>query len=136
MGAGMSAVRRAISSPFYRVGGGAGRPGVGGEQAAAVVRHNGMKAPISEGNRPGWWWGVIRRRCSGRYGSGGSTGGGVRQRGREGKARWASRRPLGWLPGGPPRGSGEVGRGWVKNQKWAKVQKEILFEFQLILEIW
>jgi hypothetical protein len=41
------------SSPIYRVGGGAGRPGVGGERAAAVVRHNGMKAAVSEGNRPG-----------------------------------------------------------------------------------
>jgi hypothetical protein len=27
--------------PFYRVGGGAGRPGVREERAAAVVRHNG-----------------------------------------------------------------------------------------------
>jgi hypothetical protein len=27
--------------PFYRVRGGAGRPGIGEEQAAAVVRHNG-----------------------------------------------------------------------------------------------
>jgi hypothetical protein len=35
----------------------------------------------------------------------------------------------------PAHGRGEVGRSWVKNQKWAKVQKEILFEFQLILEI-
>jgi hypothetical protein len=26
---------------FYRVGGGAGRPGVGEERAATVVRHNG-----------------------------------------------------------------------------------------------
>jgi hypothetical protein len=39
------------SLPFYRVGGGAGRPGIGGEQAAAVVRHNGMKVAVSEGNR-------------------------------------------------------------------------------------
>jgi hypothetical protein len=35
--------------------------------------------------------------------------------GGEGKARWAGRRPLGWLVGGPARGRGEVGRGWVKN---------------------
>jgi hypothetical protein len=27
--------------PFYRVGGGAGRPGVREERAVAVVRHNG-----------------------------------------------------------------------------------------------
>jgi hypothetical protein len=40
------------------------------------------------------------------------------------------------LAGGPAWGRGEVGRDWVKNWKWAKVQKEILFEFQLILEIW
>jgi hypothetical protein len=32
------------------------------------------------------------------------------------------------------RGRGEVGSGWVKNQRWAKVQKQFLFEFQLILE--
>jgi hypothetical protein len=37
---------------------------------------------------------------------------------------------------GLARGRGEVGRGWVKNWKWAKVEKEILFEFQLILKIW
>jgi hypothetical protein len=36
----------------------------------------------------------------------------------------------------PAWGRGEVSRGWVKNRKWAKVQKEILFEFQWILEIW
>jgi hypothetical protein len=28
-------------APFYRVGGGAGRPGIGGEWVAAVVHHNG-----------------------------------------------------------------------------------------------
>jgi hypothetical protein len=56
--------------------------------------------------------------------------------GGEGKAGWACRRPLGQLADGPAWGRGEVGRGWVKNLKWAKVQKEILFEFQLILEIW
>jgi hypothetical protein len=50
-----------------------GHPGVGGEWAAAVVRHNGMKAAVSEGNCPGWWWGVMRSRCSGRYGSGGGA---------------------------------------------------------------
>jgi hypothetical protein len=43
---------------------------------------------------------------------------------------------VGRLADGPARGIGEVGRGWVKNQKCAKVQKEILFEFQLNLEIW
>jgi hypothetical protein len=43
---------------------------------------------------------------------------------------------VGRLAGGPARGRGEVGRGWVNNQKWAKVQKEILFKFHLILEIW
>jgi hypothetical protein len=56
--------------------------------------------------------------------------------GGEGKAGWAGRRPLGWLASGPVRGRGVVGRSWVKNRKWAKVQKEIPFEFQLILEIW
>jgi hypothetical protein len=30
-----------VGVPFYRVGGGAGRPGIGGEQAVVVVRHNG-----------------------------------------------------------------------------------------------
>jgi hypothetical protein len=56
--------------------------------------------------------------------------------GQEGKAGWAGRRPLGRLAGGPARGRGEVGHGWVNNQKWAKVQKEIIFKFHLILEIW
>jgi hypothetical protein len=72
------------------------------------------------------------------------TGGGPMRRGRgphvseggEGKAGWDGRRPLGRLAGGPARGRGEVGCGWVKNWKWAKGQKEIPFEFQLILEIW
>jgi hypothetical protein len=41
------------SSPFYRVRGGAGRPRIRGEQAVVVVRHNGMKAVVSEGNRLG-----------------------------------------------------------------------------------
>jgi hypothetical protein len=36
-------------APFYRVGGGAGRPGIGGERAA-----------ILGGDRPGWWWGEMR----------------------------------------------------------------------------
>jgi hypothetical protein len=35
-----------------------------------------MKAAVSEGNRLGWWWGVMRSRCSGRYGSGGGYFGG------------------------------------------------------------
>jgi hypothetical protein len=39
---GGEAVRgRAAAVPFHRVGGGAGRPGDGGERAAAVVRYNG-----------------------------------------------------------------------------------------------
>jgi hypothetical protein len=61
--------------PFYRVGGGAGRPGVRGEWVAAVVRHNGGGG------------GHVRRGlarvvvvsdegggCSGHYGSGRGTG--------------------------------------------------------------
>jgi hypothetical protein len=54
--------------------------------------------------------------------------------GGEGMAGWASRRPLGWLASGTARGRGEVGHGWVENRRWAKVQKEFLFEFLLILE--
>jgi hypothetical protein len=54
--------------------------------------------------------------------------------GEEGKARWAGQRPLGQLAGGPVLGRGEAGHGWVKNRRWAKAQKEIPFEFQLILE--
>jgi hypothetical protein len=54
--------------------------------------------------------------------------------GGEGKTGCASRRPLGRLAGGPARGRGEVCRGWVKNRRWAKVQTEFLFKFQLILE--
>jgi hypothetical protein len=53
----------------------------------------------------------------------------------EGGARTSMREQRG-RPGGPTRGRGEVGRGWVKNRRWAKIQKEILFKFQLILEIW
>jgi hypothetical protein len=37
-------------------------------------------------------------------------------------------------PGGPALGRGEVGHGWVENWRWANAQKEIPFEFQLILE--
>jgi hypothetical protein len=29
-------------------------------------------------------------------------------------------------------GRGVVGRDWAKNRRWGKVQKEILFEFQLM----
>jgi hypothetical protein len=39
--------------PFYRVGGGEGRPGDEGELAAAV------EAAVSGGDRPGRWWGVL-----------------------------------------------------------------------------
>jgi hypothetical protein len=138
------------SSPFYRVRRGAGRSGIGGERAAVVVRHNGMKAAVSEGNEPGVWWGVMRSRCSGRYGS----GGGVRTRemaaaavdlgkkttgrgphvseGGEGKAGWAVRRPLGLLADQPTRGRGEVGHGWAKRLdglagRWAESEGKILF---------
>jgi hypothetical protein len=48
------------------------------------------------------------------------------------KAVWAGRRPLGQLAGGPAVGRGEVGHDWAKNRRWGKVQKEILFKFQLI----
>jgi hypothetical protein len=69
----------ASSLPFYMVGGGAAQPGIGGERVAEVVHHNGMKAAVLEENRLGWWWGVMRSRCSGRYGRGGGAG---RQRAR------------------------------------------------------
>jgi hypothetical protein len=124
MGAGMSAVRRGELLALYRVRGGVGRLGVRGEWVAAVVHHNGMKAAISERNRLGWWWGVMRSRCSGRYGSGRETAAAVVQTGRkmtgrgphvteggEGKAGWAGRRLLGWLASGPERRRGDVGRG-------------------------
>jgi hypothetical protein len=67
------------SSPYYRAEGGAGRLGVRGERAAVVVRPNGMMAAVSEGNQSGWWWGVMRSRCFGRYESRGGAG---RQRAR------------------------------------------------------
>jgi hypothetical protein len=54
--------------------------------------------------------------------------------GEEGKAGWAGRRPLGRLASGLMLGIGEVVHGWVENRRWAKAQKEIPFEFQLILE--
>jgi hypothetical protein len=50
----------------------------------------------------------------------------------EGKAVWAGRSSLGQLVGGPALGRGELGHDWAENRRWAKVQKEILFEFQLI----
>jgi hypothetical protein len=74
----------------------------------------------------------------GRRRSAGLTWGGRRGRGphisegEEGKAVWADQRPLGQLAGGPALGRGEVDRDWAENRRWAKVQKEILFEFQLI----
>jgi hypothetical protein len=75
-----------------------------------------------------------RQRLSG-FTEGGRRGRGPHiSGGEEGKAGWASRRPLGLLAGGSALGRGKVGRGWVKNQRWAKAQKEIPFEFQLILE--
>jgi hypothetical protein len=97
------------------------------------VRHNGMKVAISEGNQSGVWWGVMRSRCSGRYGSGGDAGrwrapretaavGPVKKttgrgphisEGGEGKAGWAGRRPQGRLASGPTCGRGEVGHGWA-----------------------
>jgi hypothetical protein len=52
--------------------------------------------------------------------------------GEEGKAVWVDRRPRGRLAGGPVLGRWEVGRDWAESRRWAKVQKEILFEFQLI----
>jgi hypothetical protein len=66
-----------------------------------------MKAAVSKGNQPWWWWGVMRSRCSGCYGSGGgvrarataaaAVGPGRKMNGRgphiseggEGKAGWA-----------------------------------------------
>jgi hypothetical protein len=48
------------------------------------------------------------------------------RRGRRGEGR------VGRLAGGPALGRWEVGRDWAERQRWAKVQNEILFEFQLI----
>jgi hypothetical protein len=56
------------SLPFYRVRGGAGRPGLGGEQAAVVVHHNGIRWSFQKRIGRGVWWGVMRSRCSDRYG--------------------------------------------------------------------
>jgi hypothetical protein len=39
---------------------------------------------------------------------------------------------VGQLAGGLVVGRGEVGRDWAENRRWAKVQIEILFKFQLI----
>jgi hypothetical protein len=104
------------------------------------VRHNGMKVAISEGNQSGVWWGVMRSRCSGRYGSGGdagrwrapretaAVGPGKKTTGRgphiseggEGKAGWPVGRHVGegrWATAGP------AGR-WVD---WAESEGNILF---------
>jgi hypothetical protein len=72
-------------------------------------------------------------------GDGGARPACPRRKTRAGPARQGGRRGegrVGRLAGEPLWGRGEVGCGWVKNQKCAKVQKEILFKFQLILEIW
>jgi hypothetical protein len=39
---------------------------------------------------------------------------------------------VGQLAGGLVVGRGEVGHDWAENRRWAKVQIEILFKFQLI----
>jgi hypothetical protein len=53
-------------------------------------------------------------------------GGGVGLEGGRGRAQG------GEIGSGPAEGQGPGG--WVENRRWAKAQKEILFEFQLILE--
>jgi hypothetical protein len=47
----------------------------------------------------------------------------ARQRGRRGEGH------VGQLAGGAALGRGEVGRNWAENRRWAKVQKEIPFNF-------
>jgi hypothetical protein len=83
---------------------------------------------ISEGNRPGWWWGVMRSRRSGHYGSGDGGSGGrpgeeddrarpARQRGRRGEG-WVGRpKATGLASWWASAGERGVGRGWVKNRK-------------------
>jgi hypothetical protein len=122
---------------------------------AAVVHHNGMLFRKVIGR--GVWWGVMRSRCSGRYGSGGGVraretaaavvGPGEKTTGRgshvseggEGKVGWAGRRPLGRLAGGPTRGRGEVGHGWAERPDglascwadWAESEGKNLFRIKI-----
>jgi hypothetical protein len=88
--------------------------------------------------------GVVRRHFrerTGRQGgerTRGSIGGCVRSvssRGRRkpGGAHVAAGEKRG-RSGGPALGRGQVGHGWVEIWRWVKSQKDIAFEFQLILE--
>jgi hypothetical protein len=65
-----------------------------------------MRVAISEWNRPGWWWGVMRSWCSGRDGSGGD----VRAHETAAAAVSPGRKTTGWGPQRGRRGEGRVGR--------------------------
>jgi hypothetical protein len=119
-------------APFYRVGGGAERLGVGGERVVAVVHHNGGGG--SHFGR-GLTWVVVGSDkgggCSGRYGS----GRGARRRrahAREAVAATAiipGRKMNGWGPH-----VGERGRlaGWAESWNRANSRRKIiLFKFLL-----
>jgi hypothetical protein len=71
--------------PFYRVGGGAGRPGDGGERAAVVVRHDGGGGGRFRRGSAGAVVGSDEGGCSVRFRSRrGASGGGARMHAR----RW------------------------------------------------
>jgi hypothetical protein len=139
---------RHAQGAFYRCRGGGRRPGDGEVKAAPLmVLHVGYR---KRGRRM-----RQKRRGKGK-GHGGSAsrhGTGDRRRGaedgdtrpaclreeNEGGGRTSVREEReGWVgrpkATGSARGRREVGRGWVENRRWAKVQKEFLFESQLILE--
>jgi hypothetical protein len=62
-------------APIYKVGGGAGGRASERNWQRRWCAIMGMKAAVSEGDRPGWWWGVMRGGgCSGRYESGSGVG--------------------------------------------------------------
>jgi hypothetical protein len=118
-----------------------------GDQAAAVLRHNGMKVTISEGNQSGDVVGSdeeyvlrpLRERRQRREAACAHARQWRRQsawgrrRGRREKGR------VGRLAGGPTRGRGKVGRGWTERPDgpagrwadWAESDGKILFRIKI-----
>jgi hypothetical protein len=86
----------------------------------AVVHHDGMKAAVLEGNRPGWWWGVMRSTCreaacardggsGGRPGEEDDRAGPARQQGWRGEGRVGRCRGEGrWAAAGSKTGNGPM----------------------------
>jgi hypothetical protein len=78
-----------VGAPFYRVGGGAGRSGIRGEQAAVVVHHNGDEGGHVGRGSVGVVVGSDEGGCSDRCGSGSGAGR------RRAHVRWRQRQRVG-----------------------------------------